>query len=217
MQKAYPVYDQQYQDSVATVRRYLETLTNLQTVGRNGLHRYNNQDHSMLTGVYAARNIIGERYDVWSINTEMEYLEERSEGAATVGDRSIPTTVAKEERSFLPSPEEIIEAAFARLDPLALGIAVGVVSGLVLFVMTAVLLLKREEPVGPTLTLLGQYFFGFKVTWVGAFVGLVEAGISGFTLAYFGAWLRNWGMAAYAAAVRRRAEAEMRRDLLDKV
>ena len=68
MEKAYPVYDQLYLNRLETVRRYLETFPNFQTIGRNGLHRYNNQDHSMLTGVYAARNITGERHDVWSVN-----------------------------------------------------------------------------------------------------------------------------------------------------
>lgn len=217
MQKAYPVYDQHYQDSVMVVRRYLETLTNLQTIGRNGLHRYNNQDHSMLTGVYAARNVVGEDYDVWSVNTEMEYLEEKHGETGTRGDRAQPAKVTVEVGDVPLSPEEIIEAAFAKLDPLALGTAIGVVSGLMLFLMATVLLLKGGEPIGPTLALLGQYFFAFRATWPGAFVGLIEAGVGGFVLGYLGAWLRNWGMTAYAAMVRRRAEAEIQRDLLDKV
>jgi protoporphyrinogen oxidase len=76
MKKAYPVYDKDYQTTVNVVRRYLETFLNLQTIGRNGLHRYNNQDHSMVTAIYAARNIAGERNDVWSVNTDMEYHED---------------------------------------------------------------------------------------------------------------------------------------------
>ena len=76
MAKAYPVYDQNYQASLKTLRQYLDTFTNLQIIGRNGLHRYNNQDHSMLTGVYAARNISGQHYDTWSVNTESEYHEQ---------------------------------------------------------------------------------------------------------------------------------------------
>ncbi|MDX6387026.1 MAG: hypothetical protein QOD85_828, partial [Gaiellaceae bacterium] len=74
---AYPVYDEHYQENVATIRGYLATLTNLQTCGRNGLHRYNNQDHSMWTAVLATLNLTaGTNYDVWSVNTEAEYLEE---------------------------------------------------------------------------------------------------------------------------------------------
>src|SRR5262249_31869683 len=90
MRKAYPVYDRHYQPSVATVRHYLDHFANLQTIGRNGLHRYNNQDHSMLTGVYAARNLVGERYDVWSVNTEMEYHEEGRAAGGEAGDQLGP-------------------------------------------------------------------------------------------------------------------------------
>jgi hypothetical protein len=58
------------------VRGYLDAFDNLQTVGRNGLHKYNNQDHSMLTGILAARNLCGEQHDVWAVNTDLEYQEE---------------------------------------------------------------------------------------------------------------------------------------------
>jgi len=75
--KAYPMYDSNYEDSVAVIRAYLEGFENLQTCGRNGLHRYNNQDHSMWTAILAALNLIDEgSYDVWSVNTEAEYHEE---------------------------------------------------------------------------------------------------------------------------------------------
>ncbi len=76
--KAYPVYDSTYKQSLATVRGFLSTLLNLQLVGRNGMHKYNNQDHSMMTAVLAARNILGADYDLWSVNTESEYQEETS-------------------------------------------------------------------------------------------------------------------------------------------
>jgi protoporphyrinogen oxidase len=74
---AYPVYDEQYQENVSTIRGYLATLGNLQTAGRNGLHRYNNQDHSMWTAILAALNLVdGNTHDVWSVNVEADYLEE---------------------------------------------------------------------------------------------------------------------------------------------
>jgi protoporphyrinogen oxidase len=217
MQKAYPVYDQYYHHSVATVRHYLESLENFQTIGRNGLHRYNNQDHSMLTGVYAARNVIGEHYDVWSVNTELEYQEEGQVTSGTAGDRLVPIPLPATETPQAPAPDEIIAAAFADLDPPALGVAIGVVSGVGIFLMTAVLLLKDGPQIGPNLALLRYYLPGFTVTWKGALVGLVDAGVGGFILGSLGAWLRNWGMAAYVALVQRRAEARARRDLLDKV
>jgi protoporphyrinogen oxidase len=81
MVKAYPVYDGAYSEAVGTVRAFLEGLGNLQLVGRNGMHRYNNQDHSMLTAMLAARNILGASYDLWQVNVEQEYHEEGREVA----------------------------------------------------------------------------------------------------------------------------------------
>jgi protoporphyrinogen oxidase len=76
MPKAYPIYDATYQKGLAVVREFLGTVPNLQLVGRNGMHRYNNQDHSMLTGILAARNILGARYDLWGVNVDADYQEE---------------------------------------------------------------------------------------------------------------------------------------------
>jgi hypothetical protein len=221
MKKAYPVYDSRYQDSLVTIRRYLESIGNLQTVGRNGLHRYNNQDHSMLTAVHAARNIIGEKNDVWAVNTEMDYHEEervkvsaakpKPEGTrraphSVPGDRLIPRRL---------TPEELIEAAFAKLDPVALGVAVGIVIGVTLLVSTITLLLKGGVAVGRTLALLDNVLLGFSVTWSGALLGLIEAGIGGFLVGYLFASLRNLGIDAYAWLLQRRAIAESQRNLLD--
>jgi protoporphyrinogen oxidase len=75
--KAYPMYDRAYEEAVDTIRGYLAGFENFQTCGRNGLHRYNNQDHSMWTAVLAAVNLAdGAGYDVWSVNAEEVYLEE---------------------------------------------------------------------------------------------------------------------------------------------
>jgi protoporphyrinogen oxidase len=75
--KAYPMYDARYEEALPVIRSYLEGLTNFQTCGRNGLHRYNNQDHSMWTAIMAVLNLIdGSDYDVWSVNTEASYHEE---------------------------------------------------------------------------------------------------------------------------------------------
>lgn len=74
--KAYPVYNATYAGYLQTLKDYLATFSNLQTVGRNGLHKYNNQDHSMLTAMLAARNVLGEKHDVWDVNTERSYHEE---------------------------------------------------------------------------------------------------------------------------------------------
>lgn len=73
--KAYPVYAIDYLQHVFIIRDYIKQIENLQTIGRNGLHRYNNQDHSMLTGLLAARNVISEQNDLWDVNTERSYYE----------------------------------------------------------------------------------------------------------------------------------------------
>jgi len=75
--KAYPVYDADYQRHLETIRVWLTTLENFQTIGRNGQHRYNNLDHSMLTGLAAAHRLMGEGTDPWNVNIESSYHEER--------------------------------------------------------------------------------------------------------------------------------------------
>jgi protoporphyrinogen oxidase len=77
---AYPIYHHEYRHHVGIIRDYLAGFDNLQTIGRNGLHRYNNMDHSMLTGLYAARNVAGAGLDVWSVNTDSVYLESGRRG-----------------------------------------------------------------------------------------------------------------------------------------
>jgi protoporphyrinogen oxidase len=76
MPKAYPVYDRGYQVAVDGIRRWIDPMTTLHPVGRNGMHRYNNQDHSMLTAMLAVENILGARHDLWSVNVDREYHEE---------------------------------------------------------------------------------------------------------------------------------------------
>lgn len=73
--KTYPIYDSGYQDRVETIKNYVSSFENLQTMGRNGLHRYNNQDHSMLSALAAVRRIFGENSSAWDINVDDEYHE----------------------------------------------------------------------------------------------------------------------------------------------
>lgn len=76
--KAYPVYDDGYKSHIEIVRGALEAhCPNLHLVGRNGMHKYNNQDHAMMTGMLAAKNILaGEnRFDLWAVNEDAEYHE----------------------------------------------------------------------------------------------------------------------------------------------
>jgi protoporphyrinogen oxidase len=87
MPKAYPVYDEYYQGNVETIRKWLAAeVPNVHPVGRNGMHRYNNQDHSMLTALLTAQNIAeGTSHDVWAVNVEEEYHEEKSVATSGAG------------------------------------------------------------------------------------------------------------------------------------
>jgi protoporphyrinogen oxidase len=88
--KAYPMYDKDYEVRVASIRSWLETIGNVQQVGRNGLHRYNNSDHSMLTAMRAVDNLVsGTGHDLWAVNAESVYHEED----------------VKEEHPYLEAPE----------------------------------------------------------------------------------------------------------------
>jgi protoporphyrinogen oxidase len=98
--KAYPVYDGEYAERVSTIRRWLEGLRNLQQVGRNGLHRYNNSDHSSLTAMRAVDNLLtGSDHDIWAVNAESVYHEEQA--ADEQPYRRAPVTPAMD-RPVLP-------------------------------------------------------------------------------------------------------------------
>jgi hypothetical protein len=94
-QKAYPVYDDEYQANVAVVRDYLASeLPNLHLAGRNGMHKYNNQDHSMMTALLVARSIaIGSRLDPWKVNADAVYHEDIRVGERDLTGRQVPQRV----------------------------------------------------------------------------------------------------------------------------
>jgi protoporphyrinogen oxidase len=85
--KAYPFYDERYKANVELMRNWLTSNTsNVHPVGRNGMHRYNNQDHSMYTAMLTVENIAkGSTYDVWEVNVEEEYHEEAAPARSTAG------------------------------------------------------------------------------------------------------------------------------------
>jgi len=101
--------------------------------------------------------------------------------------------------------ERVIVEAFARLDQTALGLAVGAVCGLTVFLATVTLILKGGPVVGPKLALLGQFFFGYTVTVSGAFVGLVYGFISGFVFGWLIGFFRNTLVSAYLRSLKTRA------------
>ncbi len=93
MPKAYPVYDDAYLGHLAVIRDWLRNLTNLELAGRNGMHKYNNQDHSMMTALLAARNILGlGNFDTWKVNTDAEYHEDDTGQGDRTG-RAVPRSL----------------------------------------------------------------------------------------------------------------------------
>ncbi len=76
MEKTYPIYDDNYEQAMPVIRKALSVFSNFYTVGRNGMHRYNNQDHSMYTAMLAVENVFGAKHDLWQVNTERVYHEE---------------------------------------------------------------------------------------------------------------------------------------------
>jgi protoporphyrinogen oxidase len=94
VEKAYPVYDPGYRGNVEAIRRELERFTNLRVVGRNGMHKYNNQDHSMMTAILAVKNLQGARFNLWNVNSDAEYHEGEEgpdESGRQVPQRAGPT------------------------------------------------------------------------------------------------------------------------------
>jgi len=96
MPKAYPIYDAEYRGHLDKVQDYLDGISNLHPVGRNGMHKYNNQDHSMLTAMMSVWNMMGAQHDVWAVNTDFEYHEEMrlSDPPSVAGSRASTATSA---------------------------------------------------------------------------------------------------------------------------
>jgi protoporphyrinogen oxidase len=194
-EKAYPIYAASYREHLARVRGYLEGFENLQTIGRNGLHRYDNQDHAMLTGMLAAENLLdGAQHDVWSVNTDASYHEE------------------------IQAPvEAMVVPGFAKLDRLALGVAAAVVAGVGLWLATIALVLKGGAVVGPHLALLAQYLPGYAVSVRGSLIGLAYGAAGGFVVGWTFALFRNAAALAALVLVRRRLERRALGRLFDYV
>jgi hypothetical protein len=195
---AYPVYDSEYKEHLGVIRSFLGGIDNLQTIGRNGMHRYNNMDHSMLMGMLAAQNILGANHDLWKINEEGEYLEED-----------------KKAMDWKLITENVLGRTFARMDKLAFATALGSVSGLLVFMATIWLIVKGGEVVGPNLRLLGQCFIGYTVTVKGAFIAFGYSFLWGFLFGWLFAYLRNLILALYIYWVKKRAEMLSLRDFFD--
>ena len=111
--------------------------------------------------------------------------------------------------------ERVIIEAFARLDRTALGLAVGTLFGLAVFLATLILLIKGGEVIGANLALLAQFFYGYTVTITGAFVGLVYGFVVGFVVGWLIALLRNALVSGYLIALKTRANLTSSLDSID--
>lgn len=202
--KAYPVYDADYREHLDLVRAFVESLENFQSVGRNGLHRYNNQDHAMLTGMLAVRNLaLGEKNDLWNVNTDPEYHEEIREEVVTEG-QDVSRVL-----------QQALSLAFPKLDRLALGMALGTVVGLGLCFLTLALAWPGENALGAKLALLHHYFPGYRITVLGSMLGLMYGFVTGFLSGWGFAFLRNTCVFLSMAFLHHRAERQLLRKLFE--
>jgi hypothetical protein len=139
-------------------------------------------------------------------------LLEESVKSAQSAQAAVQAAMAQTNETKLP---RAVLLAFAPLHRLAMGVAVGVVLGGLIFATTTALLLKGGPVIGPNLGLLAEYFFGYSVTWRGAFVGLVWGTGIGFLSGWGFAVLRNFLVWAWLTVIRSRAEMEQYGDFLD--
>lgn len=206
VEKSYPVYDSDYVESLETIKAYLATLENLQTIGRNGLHRYNNQDHAMLTGMLAVRNLVhGEQNNLWQVNAEQEYHEE------------VVLNQSPDSEEVTHGVADVLDGAFPKLDPMSLGLSLGMVLGFGLLISTLFLTMRGGDVSGQTLTLLSQFYPGYEVSATGGLVGLFYAFLTGFLLGWGYAFLRNAMTALYLVSLYRSAQQSAMRQFFEHI
>jgi len=98
--RTYPIYAGNYKTALAEIQTYLQQFQNLQLVGRYGAFKYNNQDHSLLMGILAAENVLTPgKHDLWSVNSDSEYVEEASADATTTVAKPIRSTTWRKQAS----------------------------------------------------------------------------------------------------------------------
>jgi protoporphyrinogen oxidase len=199
--KAYPIYDSDYQCHLDLIKNFINGIENFQTIGRNGLHRYNNQDHSMVTGMLAVRNVVfGEKNDLWSVNTDPDYHEEVRMDEAKRAEKIFDETIIR---------------VFPRLDPLSFGLASGLTSAAIIFLATLFLIIRGGEVVGPHLGLLGNFLPGYTVSLSGALIGTLQLFVLGFVAGSTFAYFRNLIVFLSARVIHRDIELRLLRRLFD--
>jgi protoporphyrinogen oxidase len=116
--KAYPIYDLTYRSRLEPIRDFLDGIPNLHTVGRNGMHKYNNQDHSMYTAMLTVENLHGAGHDVWEVNTDFDYHEEQRTEQGDAEER--PALELSEASAFVEADREEGPKSVSRPTPTAL-------------------------------------------------------------------------------------------------
>ena len=160
----------------------------------------------MLTGMLAVRNLLyGEQNNLWRVNAEQEYHEE------------ILLNQALNPEEVTHVVDKVLPDAFPKLDPLALGLSMGMVLGGGLMLATFFVLLQGGDVSGETLTLLNQFYPGYTVTAVGGLVGLAYAFITGFLLGWGYAFLRNAITALYVVSLYRSAQQSVMRQFFEHI
>lgn len=198
---AYPIYDAEYSSYLECIRHFVDGIENFQTIGRNGLHRYNNQDHSMITGMLAVENLLkGEKHDLWSVNTEPEYHEE----IRTPAEEKVEKTA-----------EQTIPRIFPRLDPIAFGLSAGLTAGFFSFLTLLILSTKGDEVVQLYLQIIQNIFPGFTAGFLSSMIGLTGLFMFGFVVGSGSAYLRNLFVFFSARIFHRDIELSLMRRLHD--
>ena len=224
MPKAYPVYDDEYKAALNTVKGFLANICNIQLVGRNGMHKYNNQDHSMLTSILAVRNILGAKYELWNVNADQDYHEEIKDRELVSSELSqisytqplVPSVFAVP-RSENNVVEKAIIRVFSRLDKFAFASAVGIASFIFIFFTTLFLDFKGSPEVVNSMLLLNNYFIGYDISIKGALIGGGYSIFWGFIFGWLFAYIRNLSLGFIIYNEKRKLENQSLKDLLDYI
>jgi hypothetical protein len=124
-------------------------------------------------------------------------------------------TTNDRQRDDFDAADKIIVQSLAKLDCTALGVAMGAISGLAIFIATNFLVIKGGDIVGPNLALLSQFFIGYDVSLVGSFVGLLYGLVMGFAAGWLIAFLRNFFVTAYVHLLKLKGSMSAVNDYID--
>lgn len=173
----------------------------------------------MLTAMLAVKNIQGGEFDLWAVNVDPDYHEEiRATDAETADEFALLASTQPRVPERVESPlERAIISGLARMDKLALAVALGTVGGLAIFLATITLILKGGDQIGKNLALLSHYFFGYTVSVQGAFIGMAYTFAWGFLFGWLFAYLRNLAIGIFLFFVREKAERSSLRDFVDYI